>query len=77
MAKFFFRLALAALVDWFTWQISTPEMRMERVHRNMRYQTSRLLENAMPIISEFSTSFSQYSQSFSDLIKYSTMSKTD
>lgn len=53
MIRFFVRLAIAALVDWLTWQISTPEMRFERITRKHMRKLLRAIEAASPAVEEF------------------------
>lgn len=52
MIRFFVRLAMAALADWFTWQISTPEMRFWRVTRKYRRQITNVIKASTPVAQE-------------------------
>lgn len=53
MIRFFVRLAIAALADWFMWQISTPEMRFERKTRKHRRALLAAIDAAAPVVEEF------------------------
>lgn len=64
MIRFFVRLAIAALADWLTWQISTPKMRLYRVTRKHRRQIRLMVEAATPVVRELHVLLHGVSEAF-------------
>lgn len=65
MTRFFCRLALALLAEWFCWRIATPAMRYRWALARLRRGLTRSLRTAAPKMERFYISLEGMARGFS------------